>query len=307
VTIDLAATPDAPTVAVGDSGSVSLGYDDSSIDLVFTGPVNSVRYGIHGVTRIIAANGGATLSRLRVNQSYERQNAGAIVQDLLGRASVDTDHVEDGTDYPFYVVDDRQGAYAHVAALARRSGFLSYFTPAGKLNFAPFADGDPIQTFTYGSDILALDVTDATPVFDKVTAAGDGAAGSHGSDAWSWPVKDLSSVQADNGSGDQSRRVDDGSLRSADAVRQTAASIVAAAGQLTLTGRLVVPGTPTAVVGATVAIAKAPRDSLNGTFVVRRVQHNLTKSRGFLTTITFSQVASASSGAGLPSTLGALP
>ena len=98
-------------------------------------------------------------------------------------------------DFPYYVVDDRRGAYAHIAALARKSGFLAYFTGEGKLTFAPYAGGQAVQTFAYATDILSLLVQDATPPVGAVTTVGEGAAGSHGSDAWSWPVKDPSSVK----------------------------------------------------------------------------------------------------------------
>src|SRR5215212_2104046 len=140
----------APNPAVGDTGHVSLGYEDSSTDLVFTGEVEGVRYTVQDTTRIAATNGGATLSALRVNQSYEQQKAGDIVKDLAGRAGVGTDTVEEGVEFPFYVVDDRRSAYQHIAALARKSGYLAWFTPEGKLGFAPFVAERPVQTFTYG-------------------------------------------------------------------------------------------------------------------------------------------------------------
>jgi len=154
----LSADDQAPSVAIGDTGTVSLGYEDSSTDLVFTGQVESLRRSAHGTLRLAAGNGGAPLSRLRLNQSYEQQAAGDVVGELAGRAGVGTDTVEDGVDLPFYVLDDRRSAYEHIAALARKSGYLAYFTPEGKLNFKPFAAGRPVQTFAYGQDILALEV-----------------------------------------------------------------------------------------------------------------------------------------------------
>ena len=170
----------APQVAIGDTGSVSLGYTDSAAALVFTGQVDSVRYSVHGTRRITATNGGVPLARLRLNQSYEQQKAGDIVRDLASQASVETDTVENGVDLPFYILDDRRNAYQHIAALARASGYLAYMTPEGKLCFAPFTGGQAVQTFTYGVDILALDLTEAAPAVGMVTTVGEGAAGSQG-------------------------------------------------------------------------------------------------------------------------------
>src|SRR5882724_4309833 len=75
----------APDYAVDDDGSVSLGYDDASTDLAFTGKIESIRYSVAGRSQLTATNGGARLSRLRVNQSYEQQKAGDIIKDLAGR------------------------------------------------------------------------------------------------------------------------------------------------------------------------------------------------------------------------------
>ncbi|HEX9371256.1 MAG TPA: hypothetical protein VF897_09625, partial [Roseiflexaceae bacterium] len=184
--IELAADAQAPTVAVGDGGSVSLGYADDGPAVVFTGAVERVARGLHGTTRVVAVNGGAALSRLRLNQSYDGRAAGEIVRDLAGRVDVATGSVEDGADLPFYIVDDRRTAYQHVAALARASGCLAYLTPAGELAFAPFAAEEPVQTFTYGVDILALELAEANPLVGAATVVGEGAAGGQGQDAWSW-------------------------------------------------------------------------------------------------------------------------
>ena len=122
-------------MAVEDSGTVELGYEDDSTETVFTGQVEEVSQSVQGTTWISAVNGGALLSRTRVNQSYEQQKAGDIVDDLAGRAGVGTDTVEDGADFPFYVVDDRRNAYQHVAALAQKSGYVALLHPGGQAEF----------------------------------------------------------------------------------------------------------------------------------------------------------------------------
>lgn len=301
--IHLAPGPDAPAVALGDAGSISLGYEDAGAETVFTGVVEGVRRTIAGATRITVAGAGAALSRLRVNQAYEGQSAGAIVRDLAGRAGVSTGTVEDGIDFPYTVVDDRTGAWGHVARLARLSGHLAYVTPTGELFFAPYAEGEPAQSFAYGADLLALEVAEAAPVVGAVTAVGEGAAGSQGAEAWGWLVKDPAAVTREGGTGDPPRLVQDGALRSSDAVQAAAEGVALAASRMGLTGRLLVPGAPAVAVGSTVEVADAPQEALGGSFLVRRVRHRFSKREGFTTLL---DVSGGGSAGGLGS-LGRLP
>jgi hypothetical protein len=298
-TLHLADVASAPSVALADSGTIELGYEDEATEVAFTGQVEDVRYGVRGATRITATNGGAPLSKLRVNQSYEQQKAGEIVSDLAGRAGIDTDTVEDGVGFPFYAVDDRRNAYQHIAALARKSGYQAWFTPEGKLSFAPFAAGQPVQTFTYGVDVRSLEVTEAVPVMGAVTTIGEGAAGSQGQDAWSWLVKDPSSVEGNAGGGEPERQIRDASLRSGDAAQSLADGLADAAGLMRITGKLLVPGALAVAVGSTVETSEAPHDALNGPCLVRRVRHRFSKQEGFSTLVVFSKASDGSLG-GLP-------
>jgi len=277
------ASADTPTVAVGDTGTVSLGYEDEGTTLVFTGEVESVRAGIVGATRIVATNGGAALSRLRVNRSYEQQKAGDVVGDLAGEAGVATASVEDGIDFAFLVVDDRRSAYVHVAELARKSGFVAYVTTDGELTFAPLLGGQAVQSFAYGIDVLAFETADSAPVVATVTSVGEGAAGSQGADAWSWLVKDPASVTGSAGADPPELLVADASLRSADAARTAAGGLASGAALLAAGGRLLVPGAPAVIVGSTIEVADAPDDALNGSFVVRSIRHGFSRSEGFTT------------------------
>src|SRR5207244_2949061 len=140
----------SPSVALADSGNVSFGYEDDELAAVFSGAVSAIRRSIAGPLRVIAVNGSSRLAAIRVNQSYERQKAGDIVRDLASTASVDTGNIEDGPEFPFYVVDDGRSALDHIGALARKSGFLSWFTPEGDLEFKSVTGGSPVQTFQYG-------------------------------------------------------------------------------------------------------------------------------------------------------------
>ena len=299
VKVDLAADEEAPEVALDDEGTISLGYNDSATELVFTAMVNDISYNVHGTQQLKGVNGGVLLSRLRINQSYEQQTAGDIVNDLASQAGVDTDTVESGVDFPFYVLDDRNNAYQHIATLARKSGYLTYFTTEGKLYFGPYADGQAVQTFNYGIDILSLQVKETTPVVGSVTTIGEGAAGGEGQEAWSWLIKDPSAVTAEAGEGEQVRIISDASLRSSEATQSAADSVASAASRMALTGSIIVPGAPLVVVGSTIEIADAPHDNLNGTCMVSWVRHCYSKQQGYISAIDFNKSAGGGALGGL--------
>jgi phage protein D len=294
-----------PASAPGDAGHIKAGYDDASNDVVFTGRIETVRYGLDGITRIAAATGAALLARLRMNQGYEQVTAADIVKDLASKASVETDAVEDGATYAFYAIDDRRTAWDHIAALARRSGFRAFLSREGKLNFRPVEAGGAVQTFSYGGDVLALELTSAVAAAAGVTVVGEGAAGSNGSDAWSWLLKDPSAARAEAGDDASARLRTDASLRSLDASQAAADAMAAAVTGATLAGWLLTAGAPAVAVGSTIEIAGAPQPALNGVCVVDRVVHRFGKGQGFTTRIAFRQTGpgSAAGGGGLLDTV----
>jgi hypothetical protein len=296
--VELIVGPRGPSAAVGDTGTVKLGYGDDGPDDVFSGAVHAVHRSLDGSVRIVVADAAAPLAAMRLNQSYEQRSAGEIVNDLANQAGVSVDHVDDGPKLPFYVVDDGCSAWSHVAALARASGFVAACTPAGKLLFGPTADGEPVQTFSYGGDVLSLESFETPPSAGAVTVIGEGAAGSQGSDAWSWLVKDPSGVTGSSGSGDPARLVSDASLRSSDAAQGAAAGIVAAAGAGAATAHLLVAGAPKAVISGAVAVSGSPDDSLNGNWVVRGLRHRYTKRGGFTTLLLVSKAGGGAGGLG---------
>src|SRR5207249_3276138 len=131
-------------------------------------------------------------------------------------------------------------AWEHVARLADISGFEAWVDGDELLQFGPLQSGSPAQTFKYGEDVLELNAVEAPPSVGSVTVVGDGAAGSKGSDAWSWNAKDPSSVKSTSGSGDPVVVVRLPAVRSADAVAAAAEGIAAHAKLGGLTARLLV-------------------------------------------------------------------
>lgn len=295
-TVDLINDSRVELPAPGDSAQLAMGYADDETSTVFSGYVLRVQRHVTGHVRVTLANGSASLARLRLDRSYNQQSAGEIVQDLLGEVGASAGSVENGPTLPRYAMHSGQTALHVVTKLARSSGFLAYMTPDGELDFKPPADGQPVQTFTYGGDIVALHVVEGDPLVGTQIVSGEGAAGSEGSDAWSWFVKDSSSVTHEAGGGDPIDAWSDPALRSAEAVQQAAEGRVAAEQGLAVTGTLVVPGAPAAVAGSVIAIEDAPADELNGTYLVRWVRHRYDKRQGFMSTIGIAQLGGAGGG-----------
>lgn len=294
--IATAAGDDSPAAAVGDPGSVAFGFaDDGDPEVVFAGEIAEIVRSLTVGRTIRVFGGGAALARSRVNQSYEQQSAGAIVRDLADRSGIDTDSVDDGPEFPFYALDDRASALQHVAALALKSGFVAYFTPAGALNFGAAAQGQAVQTFSFGQDIIALRVIEHAPSLSKVRAVGEGAASSYGSDAWAWIAKQPPTATA--GAGDPERLLSDPSLRTADATRRAAEGVMnAAAGAA---GTVVVAGAPSVTPTSSIEIAGCSDPSLNGPYLVRTVRHRYSKDTGFTSTIGFVRAVSGAGALGL--------
>lgn len=296
LTIDLAPVGQPPAAAEGDSGAVALGYDDAPPAPVFSGAVDAVRHAVTGATRITLVDGGAKLARLRLNQSFEQQSAGAIVRGLCAQAEVETDTIADGNDHPFRALDDRRSAYGWIALLARESGFIAHITAEGKLRYAPFNAGQPVQSFAYGVDILAIAVTESARPPGEVHMIGEGAAGNGGQAAWSHLLKDAAAVTERFGSGAPARVLARPALRSTAAVRAAATAEDTARDAATRTGWLLAPGAPAVTPGSAFEVTGAPAAATNGMWLAQKIRHRYSKSEGFTTLIEIRKVGESGSG-----------
>jgi hypothetical protein len=293
VDVVLSARSDAPTVALDDTGSVSLGFGDDGPKKVFTGTVRAVHRTVSGKTRVVATNGGAILASLRVDAAYRQQGADSIVQDLASRAGVTTGNIASGDagDLPSYIADSRRSAWEHIARLGLLDGPDAWIDADGALQYDSPSGGASVQTFEYGKDVIELDAVEMPARVGSAKVVGEGAAGSKGSDAWSWNLKDASSVTATSGSGDPSVLVSAGAARSTQAAQAAADAIVARATLGKVEGRLLVPGAPTAAVGSVVTVSGAPEGSLNADWLVCGVRHRLVKAGGYTTLLVVRRVS----------------
>lgn len=286
-----------PKAAVGDEASVKLGYADSTTVAVFKGKVAGQRTGSDGSRRLVLHNASADLAALRLNVSFESQSAGDVVGHIAAEASVPKGRIESGPDLAFYGVDDRMPAYAHIAELAEMAGLVARVNGEGKLDWLPIDDGSSVQTFTWGQDVMSGSLRSAAAATGKRTVVGEGAAGSSGSDAWCWLVKDPSSVKASVGDGPGERVLARPALRSRDAVSKASAGVAAGRARAAALLQLVVPGAPAVASASVFEVAGAPDAGMNAKWAAVRVRHRMSKTSGFVSIIDAIK-AGAGAGAG---------
>ena len=208
------------------------------------------------------------------------------MSDLAGNGEVETDIIEDGIAYPFFVIDDGKNVYQHIYHLAGNSNYICFINHEGALNFTSYTGGNLYAEFTYGVNLISLEITDQTPFFESVAIVGEGAASSQGEEAWCRLVKNPSSVtQGDPASA--ARLISDTSLRSKDAVMLAADGVTGAGTAWQIKGSLLAAGEPLALVGNPVQINDAPDDFLNGECMVRYLKHTFNKQSGFMTNLEF--------------------
>jgi prophage tail gpP-like protein len=145
----------AGSIRVGDPAVIELGYD-GELNRVLTGSIDVVEASISQVT-ISGLSRISSLTRLRVNQVYEKQSAGFIVKDLAGRAEVSIGVAEEGLSFPMYVVEDAKDVYSHMKELALRCGFDLFLCGDGKLAFKKYAR-QSAKIFEYGLNAMEADV-----------------------------------------------------------------------------------------------------------------------------------------------------
>lgn len=270
-----------------DEARIELGYaDDGGLERVMTGAVTAVQAGLE-TRRVIGHGAAMTLLRSFADITYQAKKAGEIVRDLAGQAGVDIAQVEDGSQFPAYVIDGRRSFWHHLRDLADLSGCDLYVNAEGALVFERFVGGRTVHVFDYGRDLLALDCHFIAPRAARVEAWGESPTGAEGEDAWGWLTKDFSGTRGQAGSGAPTLLLERPVLRTAQAAQSAADALRTHLQRRALQGKLRVLGNPAVKLGDAVRVQQAPESEHNGTFQVRAVTHRITKTQGFVTTIGF--------------------
>ncbi len=284
VSIELAQV-NAPDVALGDTVTVELGYNDDTV-IVMDGTIQHIKPGLETV-RVTAHNRAQKLLDMRLNQTYENQSAGDIVSDLAGQAGINTQTVEQGISFPFYVIDYQKNGWRHLHDIAGKCAFDLYLTPEGKLVFKPFKKSSATHNLTYGISIIALNRRSHPLDFAGVTVYGESPASSQGSDTAHWLTKDFNDYKGTAGSQAPALVIQDVTLRTKEAADMAAKGRMEQIQRKQHRGTADIIGNADIKLNDTVEIKNAPQNVLNGLFQVRRVSHTFNKQTGFQTRIHF--------------------
>ena len=286
---------------LADSVSIKLNVGEGE-QTVFTGRVEGMDATATG-QRITAFDGIARLARLDVEQAYENVTLDYIVKDLMQQAQVDAGTLIKGPKVPNCVLFRGPRALGHIRRLAALYGVDLYTDGDGKVHLTgPETDGAE-HVFTYGEDVLALNLERVPPAHDGVEVWGEGAASSMGAEKYYWLPTDLASVSAkaavssdgsvsEGSAGTNPRRVVAGLLRSGEAVQSCAEGKMTALAARLTRGNIEVFGAPAVQPGDRVKLAKLPpdhatADAAHSGLRVRRVHHHLSVQRGFITRLGF--------------------
>jgi len=265
----------------GDPASVKLGYDTDLHDS-FSGQIDTVEAGFAKL-RVLGLSQTVKLLRLRVNQVYLKQTAGAIVKDLCSLSKVPAGDIEDGVTLPSFVLTHEVPAYEYVKALAEKSGFDVYFTPENDLAFKEYAP-ENTHELESGLEILKLESAQSSPP-ESVKIFGESPSSVRGSDTSHWLTKD--NVEGSAGTG-QALSFSDPSVRDKDTANAVAKSRLADSRHAIHLSVLAL-GNPEIKLGDAISLKGLGHDLLKGDFKVRAVEHSLNKNSGFVTRISCSR------------------
>lgn len=274
----------AVDAAPGDPVRVELGYTEG-METVFTGTAEAV---VHRLDRVeVEAVGAlAPLAAARLNLLYERETAGGIAGDVLGRLEVAKGTVEAGPELPSFALHDGASAWSHLSTLARRAGFDLWADAEGKAHFRA-AEG-ATHELTYGADLLDWRHEAVPAAVEGVEVHGESPAGQgQGDDAVSWLTRQPVKGSAGAASGRVLRVVDPAAR-----TPQLAADFAAGwlrAGARVARGRATALGAPAIRPGDALRVSGLRAEAQGAEARVTGVRHRLDALGGFVTVLAWER------------------
>ena len=262
----------------GDDAIVELGYE-GELKKVFTGSVDNVIPAL-STLRVKGLNYASKLLELRMNKVFEKQTAGKIVSDIAKAAGVKEDTVKPGISFPYYVIDDSKNSYEHIKLLSMLSGFDVFMTNENKLVFN-LQEKKDTHTLEYGVNIIEADYDEDRPMINFVNVQGESPSSFKGADTSHWLTKKSVDGQSGSGSG---LLIKNPAIRDKDTSAKVAKSILDEILR-SLSGTLKTVGNADVKLNDTIQVKGMSNSKMNGEFQVRSVEHHMSKSKGFTTTI----------------------
>lgn len=268
-----------------DTVKVEIGYD-GTLSPVFTGVLSGIKQGIRS-NSFFAVSSFASIAKARLNLLYEKQDAGKIAEDIIGRFKITKGDIQAGEKFPVYMLSDTKTVWQHLYNLSVYCGFDFYADWDDKFVFKPYKP-EKTHIFEYGQDIADLNQTIKNKGFEGAEVYGESPAGQgQGEDAVSWLTKkDVKGAEGKT-SGvlpDKVLRDIEPLARNQDLAKNLAKNIISSY-LAESKGRLKVLGSGKVKLGDKVKIEKMPAEILNKEFKILGVTHILKRKTGFITQI----------------------
>ncbi len=278
--IILVNTKNSAKLKRGDDVSITVGYENN-LNEIFRGNIDTVEPDISTI-RISGLNGMSKLLNKRVNQLYEKQLAGKIVEDVASKCSVSKEKIEDGIEFPMYAVDNTKTVYEYILNLGEMCGFDFYLTIENKLVFKKY-EKKTTHTYTYSKNIINHEIIRHIPQYESVDVYGESSSSFKGAETSHWLTK--KNVAGKEGTGD-GMFVHDLSIRDTDSAKNVAKAKLSKI-KKTVYGRVKVLGNPDIKLGDAIKVVDMPAENMNGEFQVKSIHHKLNKNSGFTTEIEY--------------------
>ena len=302
--IELAGGNNTATAAKpGDEVTVDLDSGNGKVR-VFTGEVEMTQAAAT-TQRVIANDSLVKLTNLEVEAAFEDVNVDFIVKQLLSEAKITAGKIDKGPKLASYILHRGPRAFRHIQHLAELCGADFYSDGEGAAHFVSPQKSGADHNFTYGENVMALDLYTLPPVFDSVEVWGEGAASTKGADKFHWLATDISGVSAkamlsddyqlqSGKTGKRPRQINCGALRSGEAAQQVADGQITSLATRRIKGYLKVFASPSVEPGDHIKITDLPQEHAaaealraDSVLRVRRVIHEMDRRRGFVTRMDF--------------------
>lgn len=256
--------------------AVSLGPVDAEID-VFSGVITRVAQQLTGVIIEVLA-GTYPLSCYFGAQAYEGQTVGDIINDLAGRAEVETGTIDGSMAVGIWHVTEQRSAWWHINRLARLGEYEILCDETGALNVRPVGSGGLNHIFRYGAEILSLEAAHHRDPGNSYPYGPAGAGSELGSDKWQVLLREPV------GDEPQGPATIVGALRDRNTAEEMAQGVSAAMTRSLFSGRVRIIGDPDVRPGDTVDVTDLPgQDDFSAR--VTAVCHTFDSTSGFSTTL----------------------
>ncbi|NUM36516.1 MAG: hypothetical protein HUU50_18395 [Candidatus Brocadiae bacterium] len=266
---------------------ITLG-DEQSKPIVFRGKIAHLSFQATCII-IDAQKSEHSLFALHFNQLFQKQSCGAIVREILSRASLDSGNIEDGITLSHYPLGIRWSGYDHIQALAQKNDFIFFSNADNQFHFQKPIKKASKKKFSYKKDILELQNTEHLPEYEGFLVYGEGAASVKGEDAENWLHKNPDDYSGKAGKGNTWIE-EHPELSNKQISLEVSKKIQKSFQRKKTSGKIVTLGAAEIFPGDCISISDCPMASCNKTFMVFSVRHIFNRTDGFISQFTFMDI-----------------